>query len=536
MPIKRKNKLRFKTVFSDTKVHPYKQVNWDDYGHSRGKDLRDRIDRVVKKCVKTGDELEYFATQKDRDIFGRELTWLILNQKLALEPIVWSTAGADGPQKVSIDSIISVEDTLESKFECLSNLVCILDSGANVGINLSKISGSKENRSTNSVVGLLKIMNKLIGQHSGEKMFILDVDHPEILEFINCSYEILSENTSFAVRVSDDFMKAAEVDTEFSLRSRKTGEVIETISAKDLLQKIAIANSHKNNISIQFDTTINSWHTMALSGKNTAISSGGFVSIDNTQCPRAALDLLRFFDGKKFNFEKFISAVELTVVYLNILVSLGDFATPHIGDQTKKFRPIGISFTNLAALLENLNLKPDSKAAKSLSGAIASLMSATAYRCSAETSAAVGSNTVAKKHHANQLQIVKKHYKASMLLTDTIVDDSKMPININEIIFAANLEWDIALEFGEKHGWYNCQVSLLSPDEDFIFEKINVRNTASPENQVGLLSAIQPYITGGIGQTIKIPKNISVSRIEKIYKIAWKSGQKTVRFAKNELQ
>jgi ribonucleoside-diphosphate reductase alpha chain len=530
MPSKRQNKLRFKYVFSDSKNHPYKQVDWDEYGVSRGYKLRNLIDQVVKKYLETVRADKYLATVKDLNIFERELTWLLLNQTLAVDSSVWLTVGRDGPQRVSSRSLIGLADGVEAKFNCLTNLACIVNRGASVGVNLSKLSSDREGRAAGGPVGFLQLAEALVGGGGGQIMFVLDIDHPDIVDFINHSYEPTGRGRPIGVRVSDDFMRAVEADAEFGLRARTTGEVIRTVNAAELFGKIARASWHHGGLSVQFDTTINAWQTVVAGGKITTSSPAAeFMSLDGLECPRASLDLLKFISRQRFDFEKFISAVEIAVVALDASIGFGDFSTADMADRTKKFRPIGLGFANLNAVLERLGLEPGSKTAQALAGAIASLLGAVAYRRSAELAAAVGADDHLKQNLPNQSRIVKKHYQASMRLTDAVVDELKSSVNINEVLFAANLEWDIALELGKQHGWRNCHLSALSPSDDsLILEYVEGVSTVAAKDQVELLASLQPYLSGGIGRSIHLSADATTDDIAELYKLAWRRGLKSL--------
>lgn len=531
MHIKRKNKLRFTHVFSDSKKHPFEQVDWDEYGLSRGIVLRKLINRVVKKYSRTGQEDNYFATIKDKNIFERELIWLVLNQVIIFENDVWFSVGEKSSQKSSKSAIVGVENSGDSRFDCLSNIISVLQNGSDVGVNLSKICSSEEGQSTSGPIGFLQLVNNLTKNFTNEKIFILDVDHPDILDFIKCSYSLVNSQTKICVRVSDDFMKSVENDTDFNLRSRKTGKPIETINAKKIFNEIILASS--NNFSLQFDTTINAWQTTPLDGKISASNpSGEFLTSNSLECPRVMIDLSKFISGKRFDFEKYISAVEIAATALDISVGFCDFSTTHINSQTKKSRPIGVSFTNLDVILEKFKLS--SRSARVFSASIADLTSAVAYRRSAELSVAVGNSERLKNNLKNQRDIVKKHYEESLRLTDKVVDEMKLDVNINELIFAANLEWDIALDFSKKFGFRNCQLTLLSSDRDFILEKTEQKNKQKPIDQIKIFSGMQPFITGGIGTPIII-NDENVEQIEEMYFFAWKHGLKSVTFCKNEV-
>ena len=533
MQTKRKNKLRFTHVFSDSKNSPYEQVDWDSYGLSKGIALRKLINRVVKKYSEVGQEEGYFATIKDRNIFERELIWLLLNQTMVFENDVWLTVGKDGLQKVSKNAVVGVDGSGDSRFDCFASMISVLQAKSDVGVNLSKINSSKEGLPTSGPIGFMQLVNNLTKDFVNGKSFILDIDHPDILEFIKTSNELIDDKLRACVRVNDEFMKSVEEDTSFSLRSRKTGESIETVKARSLFQELISEDASNSTFSLQFDTTINNWQNTPKNGKISASSpSGEFLANDFLECPRVAIDLLKFVDEKKFDFEKYILAIEMAVTVLDISVSLGNFSTVYMDTQTKKFRPIGVSFTNLEAIFGHFKISLNSKAARVLGASIANLTSAVAYRRSAELAVAAGIGDPLKINLPDQRAIVKKHYEKSLELTDEVVDEMKFNVNINDLLFAANLEWDIALDFSKKHGFRNCQLTLLAKEDNFIFDKPEIKKTFKPIDQIKMLSRIQPFLTGGIGLPVYIDNNESVEKIEELSISAWKSGLKSITFCK----
>ena len=529
MRAKSKNKLSFKYTFSNSKKHPYDEVNWDEYGLAKGLKLRKLINQVVQKYSETGWALDYFNTLNDKKVFEHELIWLLINQVVIPENRVLFTVGKETRQRVSSNTIIGVENSTSSKLDCVENVIRILESDNNVGVNLSKISSSKENHSTVGVVEFLKMINKITSNFSNKKSFTLDIDHPDIIDFIKSSYDFIDGSTYFCVRVSDDFMKAVKQDSDFILRSRKTGKSIETKKAKSLFNEIILATANSNNFCLQFDNTINTWQTLPTHGKILASNpSGDFLTNDFLECPRVILNLEYFLDGQKFDFEKYKSAIEITLTMLDISINFADFSTTYIDNQTKKNRPIGIGFTNFEDVLKHFKISLNSKAAQVIGSAIANFTTAATYHHSSQLANVINISNSQRNNLLNQISIAEKYYKNSLELTDKVVDEMKPSFNINEILFASNLEWDRAISLGKKSGFRNCQMTLLPLPDDFIFEKEKNRKKIAPIDQIKLFSSIQSFITGGIGLPIITKEKSNLELIEKLYFSAWKNGLKSI--------
>jgi ribonucleoside-diphosphate reductase alpha chain len=278
------------------------------------------------------------------------------------------------------------------------------------------------------------------------------------------AYSVQYQNANNSVRVSDEFMNAVEAGAPFGLRARRDGSVIETVDARELFGKMAKAAWACADPGIQYDDTINAWHTIPGDGKITASNPcSEYMSIDNSSCNLASINLLKFLnDDGKFDIDKFITAVEVIFTAMDLSITFGDFPTDKITANTRKFRQLGIGYANLGALLMAIGLPYDSPEGQDVAAAITSLMTAAAYRRSAEIAAAAGPYDGYAKNVAPHTAVMRQHAAASMGKTDDIVDRD-LHINAEDIIFAANREWEDGIKLGAEHGWRNSQASLLAP-------------------------------------------------------------------------
>jgi ribonucleoside-diphosphate reductase alpha chain len=463
-------------------------------GHdNREWSLKQLIDRVVLTYTKAGKEHGYFTTEADAEVFEHELTWMLLHQVFSFNSPVWFNVGTSSPQQVSACFILSVDDTMDSILNWYREEGLIFKGGSGAGLNLSRIRSSKELLSSGGTasgpVSFMRGADASAGTiksggatRRAAKMVVLDVDHPDIEEFIETKAreeekirvlrdggfdmdlggrDIVSvqyQNANNSVRVSDEFMRAYENGTEFGLRARATGEVIETVDAKELFRKLSVAAWGCADPGIQYDDTINDWHTSPETGRITASNPcSEYMSLDNSSCNLASLNLLKFLkDDDTFDADKFARAVEFIITAMDISICFADFPTEPIGVTTRDYRQLGIGYANLGALLMATGLAYDSEGGRSLAAAITSLMTGTAYKRSAELAGVVGPYAGFKRNAAAHTRVMRKHAAAHDALRPVTSLDQ-------DVAKLAAKSWEACLKIGEKNGWRNAQASVLAP-------------------------------------------------------------------------
>ena len=463
-------------------------------GHeNREWSLRQVIDRVVLTYVRAGKQFGYFATDADAEIFEHELTWMLMHQVFSFNSPVWFNVGTAAPQQVSACFILSVDDTMDSILNWYREEGMIFKGGSGAGLNLSRIRSAKELlRSGGNASGPVSFMRGADASagtiksggatRRAAKMVVLDVDHPDIEEFIETKVseeekirvlrdagfdmdlggkDIISvqyQNANNSVRVSDEFMRAYENGQDFGLRARATGEVMETISAKSLFRKMSEAAWACADPGIQYDDTINDWHTNPETGRiNASNPCSEYMSLDNSSCNLASLNLMKFLkeDGS-FDAKSFTKAVEMIITAMDISICFADFPTEAIGETTRAYRQLGIGYANLGALLMASGMPYDSDAGRSLAGSITSLMTGVSYRRSAELAGIVGAYDGYARNAAAHTRVMKKHQAASL--------SAKSMSEIDRSVWAeANKAWDEGVKIGETNGWRNAQASVLAP-------------------------------------------------------------------------
>ncbi|GAA3398546.1 vitamin B12-dependent ribonucleotide reductase [Cryptosporangium minutisporangium] len=459
----------------------------------RENSLRHLIDRVVRVYRKAGQEHGYFATPEDAEIFEHELAWMLLHQVFSFNSPVWFNVGTSAPQQVSACFILSVDDEMDSILNWYREEGLIFKGGSGAGLNLSRIRSSKEllasGGTASGPVSFMRGADASAGTiksggatRRAAKMVVLDVDHPDIEEFIETKAReedkiralrdagfdmdlggkdinsVQYQNANNSVRVSDEFMTAVEDGGEFHLRARLDGSVIDTVDAKKLFRKIAQAAWECADPGIQYDDTINDWHTTPESGRITASNPcSEYMHLDNSSCNLASLNLMRFLrpDGT-FDGPTFVKAVELVITAMDISICFADFPTEPIADTTRKFRQLGIGYANIGALLMATAHAYDSDGGRSLAAAITSLMTGVAYRRSAELAGIVGPYEGYARNAEGHQRVMRKHAAANDAVRPVGADDA-------EVLKLATAEWQNGLTIGAKNGWRNAQASVLAP-------------------------------------------------------------------------
>ena len=460
----------------------------------REQSLRQLLDRVVLTYTAAGKEHGYFATDADAEIFEHELTHMLLHQVFSFNSPVWFNVGTSSPQQVSACFILAVDDSMDSILNWYREEGLIFKGGSGAGLNLSRIRSSKEllrssGGTASGPVSFMRGADASAGTiksggatRRAAKMVVLDVDHPDIVEFVETKEReeekirvlrdagfdmdlggsditsVQYQNANNSVRVSDDFMRAVEEGTEFGLRGRMTGEVIETIDAGELWGKMAQAAWACADPGIQYDSTINDWHTTPETGRITASNPcSEYMHLDNSSCNLASLNLMTFLnDDGSFDVQTFVKATELIITAMDISICFADFPTEAIGETTRAYRQLGIGFANLGALLMASGLAYDSDGGRALAASITSLMTGTSYRRSAELAGIVGPYDGYAQNEAPHTRVMRKHLAAN--------DDIKTQHSIDIAVHReATKQWAENLKVGEKNGWRNAQASVLAP-------------------------------------------------------------------------
>ncbi len=459
----------------------------------RERSVRQMIGRVVDTTVRWGREGGYFATDEEAETFEAELKAILVNQLAAFNSPVWFNVGFEETPQCSACFILSIEDSMDSILDWIRREGVIFRGGSGSGVNLSRLRSSKEQlskgghasgpvsfmRGADASAGTIKSGGKT---RRAAKMVVLDVDHPDILEFVWCKareeekarvleaagYDmsldspdwssIQYQNANNSVRVSDAFMQAAEADADWNLTARTDGSVVETMKARDLLRQISDAAWRCADPGVQYDTTINGWHTLPNTGRiNASNPCSEYMSIDDSACNLASLNLMKFRreDGE-LDVEALEHAVDVVFLAQEILVGNSSYPTAEIERNAKAYRQLGLGYANLGALLMARGLPYDSDEGRAYAAAITALMTGRAYRKSAEIAGRMGSFAGYRPNAAAMLGVIAKHRAA----VGNIAEAHTVP---NDLLTAARKAWDEALDLGEVTGYRNAQATVLAP-------------------------------------------------------------------------
>ena len=446
----------------------------------RENSVKQMIGRVAGTIAEWGREGGYFATEDDAQAFNDELTHILLHQMAAFNSPVWFNVGFEEHPQCSACFILSVEDTIESILAWNTKEGMIFRGGSGSGINLSRIRGSKEHlskgglasgpvsfmRGADAWAGTIKSGGKT---RRAAKMVVLDVDHPDVLDFIWCKAReeekamalrdagfdmrldseafasIQYQNANNSVRVTDEFMERAERGDSWELKARVDGEANEIVDAKDVLNQLADAAWRCADPGVQYDTTINEWHTCPNSGRiNASNPCSEYMHVDDSACNLASLNLMKFrrADGT-FDVEAFEHAVDVVILAQEIVVGPSSYPTEEIGINARAFRQLGMGYANLGALLMANGLAYDSDEGRAICAAITALMTGRAYRTSAEVAGALGPYERYEENRDPHNHVMRKHRTAAYAIDDAEVTDSAL-------LAAARRAWDEAVEVGEQ--------------------------------------------------------------------------------------
>ncbi len=499
----------------------------------RESSLRQVVDRVVDTITSWGLEGGYFSDDAEASAFSDELKYILVTQRAAFNSPVWFNIGVAGvPQQGSACFILEVDDTMGSILNWYREEGIIFKGGSGAGTNLSNIRSSAEHlngggtasgpvsfmRGADASAGTIKSAGKT---RRAAKMVILNADHPDVEEFIWCkaleerkarvlseagfdmdldgrdAFSVQYQNANNSVRVTDEFMQAVVSDADWALKAVTTGETLRTVKARDLWRQIAEASWECADPGIQFDTTINRWHTAANTGRiNASNPCSEFVHLDNSACNLASINLLEFLDDDRFDVDAFRHTVAMVFTAQEILVGRADYPTEKIAENARDFRQLGLGYTNLGALLMALGLPYDSVAGRAWAAAITSLMTGHAYATSARTAARMGPFAGFAANEEHMLRVLRMHRDAA----ERIEGADGVPAYV---VRAARDAWETAVRDGEEHGVRNSQASVLAPTGTISF--MLDCDTTGVEPDLGLVKS-KKLVGGGtmsiVNQTV----------------------------------
>jgi len=533
--------LKFDRYFTETGTHPFEQVEWErrvaeikDWKtgkasfrqedvefprfwsqratdivaskyfrgqlgtENRENSVRQMIGRIVDTISGWGEKMDYFASKEDAVTFNHELTYLLLNQMAAFNSPVQFNVGIQENPQCSACFINSVDDSMESIMKLARTEAMIFKGGSGSGVNLSRIRSSKEPLAAGGIasgpVSFMRGFDSFAGAiksggatRRAAKMVILNADHPDIKEYIQCkareeqkahrlvelgyddaidgeAYQSVQfQNANNSVSVTDDFMKAVIEDRDWQTRLVTTGEVADQYKARDMLKWISEATWACGDPGLQFSSTINDWHTCSNSGSiNASNPCSEYVFLDNSACNLASLNLMKFLDDDdRFDIESFRHAVRIIITAQEIIVDNSSYPTEQIAEISHLYRTLGLGYANLGALLMSKGLPYDSERARSLAAAVTALMTGEAYAMSAEIAEAKGPFEGFAENRIPMMRVMHKHRDAL-----SRIDSALVPM---DLLKAAMDSWDEAITRGTDYGFRNAQATLLAPTGTIAF-------------------------------------------------------------------
>ena len=463
-------------------------------GDKRETSVKQMINRVAKNIALWGETGRYFNTKNEAKTFEDELTHLLVYQKAAFNSPVWFNVGIREKPQCSACFILSADDNMESIMDWIHTEAMIFKGGSGAGVNLSKLRSSKEPlshggyssgpvsfmRGADSVAGMIKSGG---ATRRAAKMVLLNIDHPDVMEFIRCKAEeekkvrafmaagynmqnlnepawasIQFQNANNSVRLSDEFLKAVEDDKEWQTKFITTGKVADTFKARELMHEVSQAAWECADPGVHYKTTIDKWHTASNTGPiNGCNPCSEYMHLDNSACNLASINLIHFLneDGL-FKVKDFIQAVDVMILAQEIIVGYSSYPTPKIEETAHAFRELGLGFTNLGGLLMAKALAYDSEPARAWAGAITALMSGEAYRLSAVMASKLGAYSGYVVNKEPQLKVIGMHRDKTKEINSKVLDDKKLYAAAGEV-------WVEAFNLAKKHGVRNSQVTVIAP-------------------------------------------------------------------------
>src|SRR6476620_3701440 len=551
----------------------------------RERSVKQLVGRVVDTITGWARKQQYFASEDDLSAFADDLKHLLVYQKAAFNSPVWFNVDFEKYPQCSACFINSVQDTMESILTLARTEGMLFKYGSGTGSNLSAIRSSREllagGGTASGPVSFMKGFDAFAGviksggkTRRAAKMVILNAADPHIVDFINCKVEeekkawalidavydgsftgpayasVFFQNSNNSVRVTDEFMRAVLDDGEWQTKSVLTGEAMETYKARDLMKQIAEATWVCGDPGMQFDTTVNDWHTCPNTARiNASNPCSEYMFLDDSACNLASINLMKFVENGEFNAEAFKKACEVFITAQEILVDNASYPTPSIGRNSHDYRPLGLGYANLGALLMSRGLPYDSDAGRDYAAVITAIMHGAANAQSSKIARDHGGPFPGYEKNAEpMLRVMRKHRAA---LKD--IDRTHVP---KELFNAAKTIWDECIELGEQHGFRNAQATVLAPTGTIGFmmdcdttgvepdialvkyKKLAVfdcafkatRGTRSIHymGHIKMIGATQPFISGAISKTVNVPKSATVEEIEQAYIDAWRLGAKAV--------
>lgn len=462
--------------------------------------VKQLIGRVANTMADWGIKDGYFASDEDAEAFRAELTYILLHQYASFNSPVWFNVGVekDRAPQCSACFILSVEDDMESILEWYRNEGMIFKYGSGSGLNVSPLRSSRERlagggtpsgpvsfmRAADASAGVIKSGGKT---RRAAKMVVLNADHPDVNQFILCKWKeeekahklidlgydpaidgeaygsVFFQNANNSVRATDEFMKRALADEEWDLKAVTTGEVIERVKAKDLLRLIAEATWHCGDPGMQFDTTINDWHTCPNTGRiNASNPCSEYMHLDDSACNLASINLLKFMDDDgNFLIEQFKHVVRVMILAQDIVVDNSSYPTPKITQNAHDYRELGLGYANLGALLMSLGVAYDSEEGRAWAGAITALMCGHAYEVSGEIAEHKGAYAGFARNREPQVRVLRKHRAQADKINHRLVPQP--------LLQASTRAWDRSIKLGEQVGVRNSQVTVIAPTGTIAF-------------------------------------------------------------------
>ncbi|MBI2103991.1 MAG: vitamin B12-dependent ribonucleotide reductase [Candidatus Omnitrophica bacterium] len=464
----------------------------------RERSVKQLIGRVANTIADWGIKDGYFASAEDAEAFRAELTYLLVHQYAAFNSPVWFNVGIEPRPQCSACFILSVDDTMDSILEWYRNEGMIFKYGSGSGLNVSNLRSSRERlagggtasgpvsfmRAADASAGVIKSGGKT---RRAAKMVVLNADHPDVRLFILCKWKeeekahklidvgydaaidgeaygsVFFQNANNSVRATDEFMKRALADEEWDLKAVTTGEIMERVKARDLLRLIAEATWHCGDPGMQFDTTINDWHTCPNTGRiNASNPCSEYMHLDNSACNLASINLLKFLDDEgNFLIEQFKYAVRILIIAQDIVIDNSSYPTEKIAHNARDYRELGLGYANLGALLMSLGVAYDSEEGRAWSGAVSALMTGHAYEVSGQLAEQLGPYAGFARNREPQLRVLRKHRAQ--------VDKVNHRLVPPPLLQAAARAWDEAITLGERAGVRNSQMSVIAPTGTIAF-------------------------------------------------------------------